>query len=249
MSDKSTLKNRGRQWRRRVKGLQGDIAVLERLGQLESLEEDERGALSRVRDKLWYVLTLEMQDHGLSTEELALTEHVLQVLNARLAGEKAPGRLQDEVLAGIRENVAQARDRVDRYRETLERAAGSAVFKYVLLISEAATDLYVNQARQQAEQSFRLSRRVAIVGFVLLSIGVTMGIVGTFLDRALDAGLLSASGGVLAEFIAGVFFYLYNKNLEQINGFYDHLMGQQHEALTVLATAGSALQGPSGSNE
>src|SRR5579871_2607583 len=69
----------------------------------------------------------------------------------------------------------QATEAKEDYAKKLEIATGDDVFKYVLLINMAALDGYVAQTRLQAAQSFRLSRIVAMIGFLLLAVGIGAG--------------------------------------------------------------------------
>jgi Cyanobacterial TRADD-N associated 2-Transmembrane domain len=66
------------------------------------------------------------------------------------------------------------------YADKLEEATGEDIFKYLLLINTAALDAYVAQTRLQAEQSFRLSRVASVVGFLLLAVGVSLGIYSSY---------------------------------------------------------------------
>ena len=123
------------------------------------------------------------------------------------------------------------------YQEKLEQAGIQDVFKYVFLINNASVEKYVQQSREQAEASFHLSRRVAIAGFALLGVGIVVGIISQFTEYPLTAAFLAAVGGVLTEFIAGVFFWLYNRTLQQINMFYRGMMKQQQDALAAIGRA------------
>lgn len=122
------------------------------------------------------------------------------------------------------------------YEEKLEGAQGADVFKYIVLINISALEGYVTQSRLQAQQSFNLSKGIAVAGFVLLSIAILLSIVLTSLGReTLNAAYLSGIAGVLTEFIAGVFFLLYSRTLGQINLFHDKLVDMQKMALQQIA--------------
>ncbi len=124
------------------------------------------------------------------------------------------------------------------YAQKLEEAQGDDVFKYLLLMNASALEQYVTQTRLQAEQSFRLSRVVAIVGFVLLAISIGLGVYTNLSGGdTLDAAYLSGIAGVLTEFISGVFFYLYNKTLQQLNLFHNRMLSAQHIATAFLANS------------
>jgi hypothetical protein len=133
--------------------------------------------------------------------------------------------------------LAKATEDKKTYTEKLEEAKGTKVYKYVLLINVSSLEAYVAQTRIQAEQSFKLSKLVAIVGFGLLSVGVILGIITAFLNikSGLNAAYLSAIAGVLTEFISGVFFYLYNKTLQQINIFHDSLIEMQKLSMEYIS--------------
>jgi hypothetical protein len=62
------------------------------------------------------------------------------------------------------------------YADKLEKAEGDHIFKYLLLISVASLESYVAQTRLQAEQSFRWSKIVAVIGFVIIASGVAIAI-------------------------------------------------------------------------
>jgi hypothetical protein len=123
------------------------------------------------------------------------------------------------------------------YAEKLEGAKGDEIFKYILLINVSAMEGYVAQTRIQAEQSFRLSRIVASVGFAILGIGILLAAGLTVVGRpTIEAANLTTIAGVLTEFISGVFFYLYSRTLQQINRFHDKLIVMQQTSMGYLAT-------------
>jgi hypothetical protein len=122
------------------------------------------------------------------------------------------------------------------YEEKLENAKGRDVYKYVLLINISALEGYVAQARLQAQQSFSLSKGVAITGFTIITIGIGLSVYLTINgNQNLNAAYLAGIAGVLTEFTSGVFFFLYSKTLSQINLFHDKLVDMQKTALSHLA--------------
>jgi hypothetical protein len=135
------------------------------------------------------------------------------------------------------ESLAQAKEDKKTYTEKLETAQGDAIFKYVLLINVSALEGYVAQTRIQAEQSFRISIVVSVIGFAMLIAAIILGIVSTVfgVGHGLDAAYISAAAGTLTEFISGVFFYLYNRTLQQINLFHDKLAGMEQLSMEYLA--------------
>jgi hypothetical protein len=138
--------------------------------------------------------------------------------------------------AAFRESIQDSKDTKKSYEEKLESARGADVFKYVLLINTNALEGYVAQSRLQAQQSFNLSKIIAVAGFVIIMIAICLSIVLTTLgNNNLDAAYLSGIAGILTEFTSGVFFYLYNKTLSQINLFHDKLADMQKTSLQHIA--------------
>ena len=132
----------------------------------------------------------------------------------------------------------KASEEKENYIKKLESSTGDDVFKYVLLINIAALEGYIAQTRIQASQSFRLSQIVAIIGFLLLSTGIIIGAYLSINEKTnLDIAYLSTASGILTEFISGIFFYLYNKSLSQINRFHDRLVAMQQTSISFLATS------------
>ncbi|RLD21531.1 MAG: hypothetical protein DRI69_03820 [Bacteroidetes bacterium] len=154
-----------------------------------------------------------------------------------MASETASGSFSSSKMAPIF-TEALTRSAVDKrtYEEKLESASGTDVYKYVLLINTSALEGYVAQARLQAQQSFNLSRVIAIVGFVIVVTAIVLSVFLTMTgNENLNAAYLAGIAGVLTEFISGVFFYLYSKTLGQINLFHDKLVDMQKTALTHIA--------------
>ncbi len=124
------------------------------------------------------------------------------------------------------------------YADKLEGSTGDEIFKYILLINISALEGYVAQTRLQAQQSFQLSKIIAIVGFAILSVAITLSIYLTMSGNTnLNAAYLGTIAGVITEFTAGVFFYLYNKTLQQINLFHDRLISMQQISMSYMTTS------------
>jgi hypothetical protein len=151
------------------------------------------------------------------------------------------GRLDDWKRAkefNLTKVFAETQAEKKSYVEKLEEAQKDDVFRYMLLMNASALEGYVTQARIQAEQSFKLSKVVALLGFGLLCVGIAMGILFTLAgNNNLSAAYLASIAGVLAEFISGVFFYLYNKSLQQINLFHDKITTSQQISMSFLANS------------
>ena len=141
-----------------------------------------------------------------------------------------------KIIEAFTRSAKQSYDDKRTYEEKLEKAQGTNVYKYVLLINISALEGYVAQARLQAQQSFNLSRFVAITGFIIVAVAIGLSVYLTIIgNQNLNAAYLAGIAGVLTEFIAGVFFFLYSKTLSQINLFHDKLVDMQKTALSHIA--------------
>ena len=138
----------------------------------------------------------------------------------------------------IQSSLSNALSEKRSYTEKLEDAQGDDIFKYLLLINRSALDAYIAQARLQSEQSFTLSRRLALGGFVLLSLSIVLGVVASITGNVrLDAAYLAAIAGALTQFISGVMFYMYNRTLQQLNRFHDKMVPSEHISMAFLANS------------
>lgn len=158
---------------------------------------------------------------------------------AREASDDASGSASNEINVWLR-SADVANKNKQSYQEKLEGASPGEVFRYIFLINNAAVEQYVSQSRSQAEASFTLSRRAGIAGFVLVLVAVGVGVGAELLDYSLSVAYLTGIVGVLTQFISGVFFWIYNRTLQQINLFYQGIMSQQTDALAALGRESEA---------
>lgn len=107
-----------------------------------------------------------------------------------------------------------------------------------------------NQGLEKLEKYYEINQNHAKWSFwaSLIAVGVGLvtviaGIVLLYIKNSSDYGLITSASGVLTEFIAGGFFYLYNRNLKQLNLFYEKLVKLQD---TMLAISIIAHQMPGG---
>jgi hypothetical protein len=140
--------------------------------------------------------------------------------------------------ASLQNSLLKSKEEKTSYERKLETAQGIDIYKYILLINNSALEVYIAQARLQAQQSFDLSRAIAITGFIIVAVAIVLSIILTaFLNKSLDAAYLTGIAGVLTEFIAGIFFLLYSKTLDQVNRFHDKLVDMQKTALDHIANS------------
>lgn len=114
--------------------------------------------------------------------------------------------------------------------EELQNELGDNFFNNFVKLNFKYLDSYYLQTQVQADKGFFITTLIAILSFIIISIGI----VAAFFDAAADAARLSVIAGTLGEFIAGIFFYLYNKTVSN--------MGEYHRRLTLTQNIGIALQ-------
>jgi hypothetical protein len=88
---------------------------------------------------------------------------------------------------------------------------------------------YYSLVKTQTDKSFMVSLSMGVAGFILLIAGLALGFSNS--QRAAVITYISTGAGVLTEFIASVFFYLYNRTIRQMKGYHDSLLDVQNVLL------------------
>jgi len=89
----------------------------------------------------------------------------------------------------------------------------------------AYIEAYYKTNQRHVAWSFWASLSALVIGLVVLVAGVGLALYGS--TPAIS--ITTTAAGVLTQFISAGFFYLYNKNLRQLNVFYQRLV--QHQDL------------------
>lgn len=132
------------------------------------------------------------------------------------------------------EREQKLRERTEKLQKEL---GGDSFFTTLVRLNYTYLDKYYNQTGYQARRSFWLSTFAAIVALGLVVAGVIMlyGSNATSLSSAAGAaGVISTIAGVLSQFVAAVFFYLYNTTVTK--------MGEYHQKLVLTQNLGLALR-------
>src|SRR5260221_1148616 len=117
-----------------------------------------------------------------------------------------------------------ADERKEEYAAEMAKATDQdAIFKYFLLINLSAIESYVTAARLQSQSSFALCKKVAYLSFLLIALGVGLGLLAWAQGKNLTVAQLTGLVGILTQVISWVFFYLYNQTLDQVNRLSDQL--------------------------
>lgn len=102
------------------------------------------------------------------------------------------------------------------------------ICKNLIKISYKYLDEYYLQTRQQAQKGFVITVSVSILGAMIVAIGIG----AMFLGKTTPAYVTTASG-VITEFIAAIFFYLYNKTISSMSNYHNKLVLSQNVSIAL----------------
>ena len=105
------------------------------------------------------------------------------------------------------------------------------IYQNLIKISYKYLDEYYLQTRQQAQKGFFVTVCVAIAGAIIVAIGI----IAMFFGKTTPAYVTTASG-VVTEFIAAVFFYLYNKTIASMSDYHNKLVLSQNVSIALKIT-------------
>lgn len=118
-------------------------------------------------------------------------------------------------------------------KETIEEN----FFTKLVKINFKYLDQYYLQTQEQAEKRFRLSSFASISGFILIIVGILMLYFKESNQEASNlAGYITTASGLLIEFIAAVFFYLYNQTVLKMSEYHQKLVLTQNISLALKIT-------------
>ena len=142
------------------------------------------------------------------------TFSILASLYFRMATEMSDGIIQQKILEYELINV--------------QEDVKSDLFENSLNMSYKYLDQYYLQTREQAQRGFFVTVCVAVFGAVLIGIGI----VAMFLGKTSPSYVTCASG-VITEFIAAVFFYLYNRTVTSMSKYHNKLVISQNISIAL----------------
>lgn len=96
------------------------------------------------------------------------------------------------------------------------------VFENSIKMSYKYLDQYYLQTKEQAQRGFVVTVGVAIFGAILIGGGIIAMFFG-----ATNPSYVTCATGVITEFIAAVFFYLYNKTISSMSKYHNKLVLSQ----------------------
>lgn len=102
------------------------------------------------------------------------------------------------------------------------------IFENSIKMSYKYLDQYYLQTREQAQRGFLVTVCVAIFGALLIGVGV----VAMFCGLA-QPSVITCAAGVITEFIASVFFYLYNRTTSSMSKYHNKLVISQNISIAL----------------
>lgn len=104
-------------------------------------------------------------------------------------------------------------------------------FTKLVQINFKYLDQYYLQTQEQANKSFILSAFASITGLIIIIVGIVM----MYFEKTTPA-YITTSAGILSEFIAAIFFYLYNKTILKMSQYHQKLVLTQNISLALKIT-------------
>lgn len=102
------------------------------------------------------------------------------------------------------------------------------IYQNMIKISYKYLDEYYLQTRQQAQNGFVVTMLVSVLGAVIVIIGI-----GAMLFGKTTPAYVTTASGVITEFIAAVFFYLYNKTISSMSDYHNKLVLSQNISIAL----------------
>ena len=124
-----------------------------------------------------------------------------------------------------------ARERVSSEVKTVSNNSETKYFDKLVNINIENLSAYYTLVKQHTNKSFIISSTISIIGFILISIGLGIGF-SNILESSTYISYIATGVGVLTEFIATIFFYLYNRTVRQLKEYHDSLLSVQNILLS-----------------
>ena len=106
------------------------------------------------------------------------------------------------------------------------KVAQDSYFDRLVRINVENLAAYYALVKAHTEKSFLTASAVGVIGFLLVIMGLIVGFVANADVRAVS--YIATASGVIVEFIAGVFFYLYNRTVREMKGYHTSLLTVQN---------------------
>lgn len=112
--------------------------------------------------------------------------------------------------------------------DNLQTKVEADIFENSIKMSYKYLDQYYLQTREQAQRGFFVTVGVAIFGAILIFVGVA----AMFFEKV-EPSYITCASGVITEFIAAIFFYLYNKTVSSMSKYHNKLVLSQNISIAL----------------
>lgn len=103
--------------------------------------------------------------------------------------------------------------------ENIQESVQNDVFENSIKMSYKYLDQYYLQIRDQAQKGFFVTVCVSVFGAILIGVGIVL----MFMDIT-NPSYITCASGVITEFIATIFFYMYNKTVTSMSKYHNKLV-------------------------
>ena len=110
----------------------------------------------------------------------------------------------------------------------LQEEVNNDIFENSIKMSYKYLDQYYLQTREHAQRGFMITVCVSLFGAILLGIGIVAMFFGN-----IKPSHISCASGVITEFIAAIFFYLYNRTISSMSKYHDKLVLSQNISIAL----------------
>lgn len=117
---------------------------------------------------------------------------------------------------------------LDYEAENIKEEVKEDVFENSIKMSYKYLDQYYLQTREQAQKGFFITVCVSVFGAILIGVGI----VAMFLGKT-EPTFITCASGVITEFIAAIFFYLYNKTVASMSKYHNKLVLSQNISIAL----------------
>ena len=110
----------------------------------------------------------------------------------------------------------------------VQSAIEDDIFENSIKMSYKYLDQYYLQTREHAQRGFFVTVCVAVLGAVLIFIGI----IAMFFEKV-EPSYITCASGIITEFIAAIFFYLYNKTVSSMSKYHNKLVLSQNISIAL----------------
>ena len=112
--------------------------------------------------------------------------------------------------------------------DTIQSELEEDIFENSIKMSYKYLDQYYDQTKDQARRGFKVTVYVACFGALLIGVGI----IAMFSGKT-NPAYITCAAGVITEFIATVFFYLYNKTITSMSKYHNKLVLSQNISIAL----------------